>query len=131
MYRNLISIMVVSFFLIIALGSAGKPAPTTEELQSANYGPYPSNYEEIIKNYYSQILFDPYSAHFRFLQPKKVGWSDGGRHYFGYAVCGGINAKNRFGGYVGEQAFFVIINSDQVILQYTKSLAVNACNQFY
>lgn len=125
--KNLIFPLTLLLLLVSCVGSP----PTPEEMQNANFGPYPNNYEEIIKGYYYNVLFDPYSAVFRFLPPKKVGWGHGNDHYFGYAVCGGINAKNRFGAYVGEQLFFVIINSGQIILRYEKSNAYDACKQIF
>jgi hypothetical protein len=34
---------------------------------------------------------------------------------YGWAVCGTVNAKNRYGGYVGAQPFFVLIRDNQVV----------------
>jgi hypothetical protein len=52
-------------------------------------------------------LKDPYSAVYRFGTPHKGmvqdGWAVGGKKYFGWIVPTWINAKNGFGGYVGEE----------------------------
>ncbi len=47
----------------------------------------------------NESLFDPYSAMYRFWEPEK--YVSGGK--FGHRVTVGVNAKNRFGGYVGEE----------------------------
>ena len=106
--------MSKSVFLLIVLsvaisGCAKRGAPSPEEINSAYYGPRPTNYEKQIKNWYSKTLFDQYSAHFEIGSPQK-GW--GGRTgglvvernimYF-WVVPVRINAKNRLGGYTGWQ----------------------------
>ena len=39
--------------------------PTTKILQTADYGKYPENYQEIIKNYMYKIAIDPKSLMYR------------------------------------------------------------------
>ncbi len=102
---------------------------TLEELRSADFGPYPNNYKEIIKAYYSKILFDPYSAHYTFEEPIKR-YVRGGE-IFGWAVCGTINARNRFGGYVGAKRYWVIISCGEIKRDFTGTIAEAACRTLY
>jgi hypothetical protein len=90
---------------------------TRQQIASADYGSYPTNYEEKIKAYFDARLKDPYSAHYRFGVPHK------GYTYlhgtlraadFGYLVNVYINAKNSFGGYTGEELHIAFIKNDQV-----------------
>ncbi|MDE2563360.1 MAG: SHOCT domain-containing protein [Sphingomonadales bacterium] len=55
-------------------------------------------------------LFDPSSAKIRWLGGFKWGYYKPllSAKVWGWVACGGINAKNRMGGYVGEQAFAVV-----------------------
>ena len=62
-FKNFFSFFVVLFFFSLN-GCALNPSQ--EQLQNADYGPYPSNYEEIIKSHYGKKLFDPYSANYTF-----------------------------------------------------------------
>jgi len=131
MYRTVASILVVCLFVIFAIGS-GPKAPSQEEINNANYGPYPENYEEIVKAFYFERLFDPYSAKYRFFnKPIKYWDKSSNKNYFGYVVCGGVNAKNRFGAYVGEQVFFFIINSGKIVLKGEKANATKRCKKLW
>jgi hypothetical protein len=92
------------------------PMPTKEQALSADYGPYPDNYEQIVKDYFSKFLFDPYSAVYTFGTIER-GYDRSNKLEFGWIVCGTINAKNRMGGYVGAKDYSVMIRYNQVILQ--------------
>jgi hypothetical protein len=47
--------------------------PSAQEEEAADYGPYPEDYEAIIKNYMQTKLFDPYTAHYRIsMKPVKT-----------------------------------------------------------
>lgn len=89
--------------------------PTQEELSSADYGQYPADYENIIKGYMRTILKDPDSARYQFLNTPKTGWNGFGGKKFGYVVCAYINAKNSYGGYVGNRMSHFMIKNGRVI----------------
>ena len=109
-----LSILVVMSLILHLSGCA--TVPPREQMENANYGNYPNNYQEIIKEYYSRVLFDPYSAHYRWIKsPYKGYFSALGKFNYGYVVHVGINAKNRLGGYVGEKQEAVLIHNDAVI----------------
>jgi hypothetical protein len=63
------------------------------------------------------VLFDPYSAVYEFTREPRHGWVHpvGSPPVFGWKVSGTLNAKNRFGGYVGAKPFFIIIKDEKVI----------------
>jgi len=105
-------------------------APTSEEIQSADYGPYPDNYEDVIKSYYSRSLFDPYSAIYTFDMSPRKGWASGmsGASY-GWVVCGTLNGKNRYGGYVGAKPIYVMIRYGSVAMAEEGYLANSYCSK--
>ena len=90
------------------MGCAGSRNLTQGEIDSLDAGPYPDNYQSIIKAVFNDILFDPYSAQYEFYEPVKFGVKIGGHPIGGWLVQLTVNAKNRFGGYVGKEhyAFF-------------------------
>ena len=70
--------------------------PTTKILQTADYGKYPKNYQEVIKNYMYKVAIDPKSLMYRDWKIfKDWAWDDKNKKYvFGYSVCVYINGKN-------------------------------------
>lgn len=123
-FSVLLQLIILISLPILMLSCAIRPTP--DQIASADYGSYPSDYEEIIKNYYGKSLFDPYSAVFTFSQPQKA-WNGWGGTKFGWAVCGSLNAKNRFGGYVGATPFYVLIKNDVIEREFRESLAEGFC----
>lgn len=101
--------------LIAASLSACALKPSQQEIESADYGPYPSDYENIIKQHMSNRLKDPYSAQYQFLGSPRSGWNSFGGMKFGYGVCAYINAKNSYGGYTGNKIHFFMINNGYVV----------------
>jgi hypothetical protein len=92
--------------------------PKQDQIQSAYYGEKPSREAAllIVKNYMSNILIDPYSATYDCDTPRKAWANHVGRIYYGYVVFCDINAKNRFGGYVGSELSGFLLNSGKVVL---------------
>ncbi|MBI5587185.1 MAG: hypothetical protein HY889_02335 [Deltaproteobacteria bacterium] len=90
-----ITIIVILLLITGCVGSL----PTPEQLANENFGECPANYKERIMAQINENLFDPYSAMYRFSEPEK--YVSGGK--FGKRVVVYVNAKNRFGGYVGEE----------------------------
>lgn len=101
--------------------SGEPPAPSASNVSAANIGELPANYEQLIKNYYSQRLIDPASATYGPMTSPRRGYL---RPYFaggtsaapvvGYVVCGTVNSKNRMGGYVGAKPFAAVIANGTV-----------------
>jgi hypothetical protein len=58
-YSAFLILTVLSFISCAPSKLRHIPAPTLSEIQAANYGGYPSNYEKIIKDYLFDNLVDP------------------------------------------------------------------------
>jgi hypothetical protein len=115
--------LIFAVILASALGGCLKP-PTPEQVQAADYGPAPKNYEAAVKAFMHSRLFDPYSAVYEFGQP----WSwyymnppvkGGALGGFGWFVPVDINAKNRMGGYIGAQQYVFFFRGERLVGQCT------------
>lgn len=110
-------IVVVSLLMVPHLTGCVTTV-TPEQIASADFGTISPTYEETIKKYMEGVLFDPYSAHYRFFSEPKKGYAylSGTMHppTFGYLVHVGINAKNRMGAYVGEQLYRFFIKGETI-----------------
>lgn len=101
--------------------------PTNIELETASYGERPNQHKKIIENYIKSTLIDPDSAKFtNYSTPKKDWLSDnniGGKTYLGWLVCVDVNAKNRYGGYVGRKFYTFIFRGSKIV--YSQNEATN------
>jgi hypothetical protein len=112
-------------FVLLIVGACVIGRPTPEQLAVADCGPYPDDWETIVKGYYWSVLFDPYSAVYQFAGPPRPGWmtQEGsgwwgifyGTPVYGWQVSGTVNAKNRSGSEAGPRAFTVLIRGGQVV----------------
>lgn len=107
-------ILMVAFLIF-----GGCSTFTPEQLAAADYGSYPTNYENIVKQYFEMRLKDPASVMYRGMTtPKK--WHSSVPFYgtkFGYIVCVSMNAKNSLGGYTGFISRALLIRNGEVIEQ--------------
>jgi len=100
---------------LMLLTACGPKKPTPEQLASADFGPPPTNPQQIVMEHMKTSLFDPYSAQYD-------RWTNVSRGYlvnhvgpiYGYTGCVYINSKNRMGGYVGYKPFFFVIKNNRV-----------------
>jgi hypothetical protein len=104
-------IYIVAFcFVSVLVCSCGTAyvRPTPEQLRDADYGPQPSNYEEMVKNRLVPALaqYGPSSAMYRFSSPKQGWYSDGQTIYYGWAVCGRASTTHYSGPYAEGHPFF-------------------------
>jgi hypothetical protein len=107
--------MAVCAFLMGAstLPSAGAD---TEPADVARYGPYPSDYKEIVTKWLQTQLIDPASARIEWKgdpKPADLGTKD--EHLYGYLVNFTVNARNRFGAYTGKQEHGALIRNGEVV----------------
>ena len=117
--KTILSFGLCLCFLTLMVGCTTMQPINQSVLDNADYGKYPENYEEIVKAYFSRILKDPYSAVYRFEKPYKAYLreapvSGGAPRTFGYIVEVGVNAKNSFGGYVGEKYYKLFIRNGYI-----------------
>ncbi len=108
---------------VILIGAAlilvGCQSLTPEALAKADYGEYPANYEQVVKEGFGSRLKDPYSAVYSFKSGPRKGWAQdglayGGKVFYGYIVEVKINAKNSYGGFIGEQTYFAFIRDGRM-----------------
>lgn len=104
---KLTAVLLIAFYL---MSCASTKKLTAQELATGDFGPYPANYQEMIQDYFSTKLYDPYSAVYYFWEPKKH--KDG--HGYGWKVEMEVNAKNRMGGYTGRERYHFMINADKI-----------------
>jgi hypothetical protein len=90
--------------------------PTAEQLENADYGSYPNNYRQSIKNYSKRLSKDPDSVQWKFNSLPQQMWSKyyGGVRY-GYGVCTEINEIKSSGGYTGFRTHFFLIKNGRVV----------------
>jgi hypothetical protein len=94
-----------------AANSAEKPKSPAETSGSA--GPVPKAVVSVLRKHMQTAFLDPESARYRVTSgPTKHALASG---VVGYRVCVAINAKNRLGGYTGEQPYMFLLKGDAVI----------------
>lgn len=99
-----------------ALAAGCVTPPTLDEFARADYGAAPDLHEDAVKRHLGKRLFDPYSAVYTFDAGPTRGWTVvQGQRVFGYYVCGTVNAKNRFGAYVGANPFWAFVRNGSVV----------------
>ncbi len=109
-----------ALLLLLTLGCVTPVTP--EQIASADYGtvPDPPTYQKAIKQLIQPMLFDPFTARFRFIGEPQKGYAylSGSRQppVFGYLVQVGINSKNMMGNYVGEEPLRFFIKNDTLYL---------------
>lgn len=107
--------MLLFALLVLAVGCV-KPLPQAE-IDSADYGPFPMNYQQIVENSLKANLFDPYSAVISVRSPErryfKAPFSSEAKFGWGNYVT--MNAKNRYGAYVGERKYIYLIKDGRLI----------------
>jgi len=112
------SCIVALFVSVTLLLLAGCVTVSKEDIAQADFGVFPTNFEADIKNLMAQRLKDPYSAVYRFGTPRRGycqdGLAVGHKKHFGWVVAVGVNAKNAFGAYVGEEIHYFLIAEGRV-----------------
>ena len=109
-----------ALLLLLTLGCVTPVTP--EQIASADYGTVPVSptYQNAIKHLIQPLLFEPYTARFRFVGEPQKGYAylSGKRNppLFGYLVQVGIDAKNLRGDYVGEEQYRFFIKDDILYL---------------
>jgi hypothetical protein len=105
---------------MLALASCAS-FPNAQQNASADHGPYPANYKEIVHNYIAKTFKDPYSVRDLEINKPTKGWFTGARifgepsAYYGWEVIFTVNAKNSFGAYTGRQQIDLLVRDGQVI----------------
>jgi len=112
------SLTLIIGALFVLVGCATGSLPTTEQLSKEHFTECPSDCQLQIQKQLSKDLLDPYSAVYAYSVPEKFVYQGN----FGYRVFGSVNAKNRFGGYVGEQVHMFMCFPDGTVREINETL---------
>ncbi|PKE30571.1 hypothetical protein CWS43_11100 [Rahnella sp. AA] len=113
------SILFIPLIIMLAGCAKTSHAPDPLQVQLANYGTLPDDYKRSIQNHMQYRLKDPYSAHYKFLQPfKGYSWvmnvsEDKEMLMYGWVIPVLVNAKNGYGAYAGQVKFMIIYSNGQ------------------
>ena len=114
--------LFVPVLLVLSVAWGCAALPIQGEIDSVDHGPYPHDYEAIIKAYYRGVLINPYWAQYEFSQPMAVCYKEepleGGRLLGGYLVVVKVNAKNRMGEYVWNKTEGFFLKAGRIIKQF-------------
>ena len=116
----------IACVIVMCLLSGCATPPTQEEVANFDYGPYPTRYEKIIKEYYGRVLKDPSSAQYKNFTTPRTYWFSrpplaGGGTLIGHMVCVTYNAKNSYGAYTGYDTDLFLIHSGVVVKYIRKA----------
>jgi hypothetical protein len=114
-------VIALAAVLFVAGGCANTNKLSADELAKPELQggpPSSSQIEADIKAVMKTQLFDPYSAVYEFGAPyagKAWGGAFGGGWKYGYIVEYTVNAKNRFGGYVGAKPYTAVFQNGRLL----------------
>ncbi len=109
---------IKALLMIVVIGLTGcTTLPTPTDVDNADYGTYPADYESIVKAFYRSKLNDPDSTRYQLIASPQRYWlgNELDDVYYGYLVCVTLNTKNLFGGYNGYQTDGILIRNGEVI----------------
>jgi hypothetical protein len=112
------AILAIAFCNFAAHAQSPTPSPAPSGIPSvALYGPYPTNYKEIITDWLEFKLVSADTARINWLtEPYAVDLKGpGATRIRGYRVDFSVDAKNLFGTYTGRQKHGAIIRNGDVI----------------
>ena len=109
-------LIALALFLFFAAGCDTKV--TKAEMDTADYGPRPVNYQAEIKSYLGLRLVDPRDAIVEFRAGPTQIYNRGtpvrGEQY-GWGVCVWVNDKNRTGAYDGFYPMSFVIRNEKIV----------------
>jgi hypothetical protein len=102
--------------LLVGVCAVRNLSADNKSADTERYGPYPTNYKEIVTKWLETQLIDADSAHIEWNgEPKPANLGTKDKPLYGYLVIFKINARNRFGTYTGLQSHGVLICGGEVI----------------
>src|SRR5436853_7940503 len=101
---------------LVGVSAALHVKAEAETADVARYGPYPTNYKEIVTKWLETQLIDAESAHIEWNgEPKPANLGTQDKPLYGFMVNFKINARNRFGTYTGMQSHGALIHEGNVV----------------
>lgn len=124
--------MKTGIFLSLALATAlpaqaaDKKAPPPEPTEKPDWAVIREQGEGQLKN----MLFDPGSAQIQYSSGFQWGYLKPiiGRRTHGWIACGSVNAKNRLGGYVGAEGFYIHVDAGRVVTTGMTAAMYSTCD---
>ena len=111
---KMLALCVCASFM--AMSAAPDLSASAERSDVDRYGPYPTNYKEIVMKWLETQLIHASSAQIEWKDdPKPADLGTQGEHLYGYLVNFTVNARNRFGAYTGKQSHGVLIRNGEVV----------------
>jgi hypothetical protein len=110
------SLVLLVCAFMIAMSATYDLSAETPTADTKRYGPYPTNYKEIVMKWLDTQLIDADSARIEWNgdpKPANLGTED--KPLYGYLVNFRVNARNRFGTYTGMQSHGALIRNGEVI----------------
>jgi hypothetical protein len=113
--RRLAKILPLLLTAFLFLPTAAHAETTAAD--SAVYGAYPENYQELITVWLDAALVDPKTVAVKWLGPPKPGQMTVAkdRQVAGYLVDFTVNARNVFGAFTGPQKHTALIRDGKVV----------------
>jgi hypothetical protein len=118
--------MFVGLVLAAVPASAKDKAPPPEPAQHPDW----ASVRDQGLSGLTSALFDPASA--------QINWSSGfrwgfakpviGRRTHGWIACGSLNAKNRLGGYVGAEPFWILADASGAVTYGMVASTISSCD---
>ena len=127
--RQLIRFMGPLALLLLA-GCATTPPSPASAVAKIEYGAYPDNHEQIVKDYFAKSLPEPAAAQYRIEKPF-AGYVVGGPllggkvQVAGYFVELWLTAKDRTGTLRPERHLGLLILNGEVLMELTPSELAN------
>ena len=120
---------IITFFItLIYLYGCIATLPTQAERENADYGEYPHDAENIVKQYLKYQLKDAETAKWKLeLTPQQGGFAEFRNIIYGFYTCYMINGKNSYGGYTGYKLHYFLIRNGTVVKHETSYRASNGC----
>lgn len=109
------SFLIVLVFIAVLLSGCGLKKPNPVQMSDAYYGEIPQSTEEAVRAFMEEKLFDPYSAVIKCGVPQKSWVNHMGKFYYGWNIICSINAKNRYGAYVGVEKYHYLFQGEKIL----------------
>lgn len=127
---NINKLLVVGLIFVNSVLLSGCGSNPSMSDKSINYGPYPKDYETIVKSYLEGTLLDPYSVKYNYgnvtkpikAYSRQIPILGGNPDIYGWysRVC--FNAKSQFGAYVGKTCYKYLIKNNRVVLKFKPNM---------
>lgn len=111
------NLLLVGLLGLSLVGCADMAQNQKNKTMTAEDYKKPTNFQNILPAKIKSNLKDPYSAQINLYSgPKFTSFRPGFfADYYGYGVCYSVNAKNSYGGYVGERLFMFLMDGDKIL----------------